>query len=51
MSINQFLSKKPFSVISHRGTRGVKPENTISAIEYAIDIGVDIVEVDICLYN
>ncbi|WP_457640569.1 glycerophosphodiester phosphodiesterase [Persephonella sp.] len=47
MNIIDYLSKKPFSVIGHRGAKGVRPENTISAIKYAIDVGVDIVEVDV----
>ncbi|WP_457621168.1 glycerophosphodiester phosphodiesterase [Persephonella sp.] len=47
MNILELLSKKPFSVIGHRGAKGRKPENTISAIEFAIDCGVDVVEIDI----
>ncbi len=47
MKIEQALNKKPFGIVGHRGARGVKPENTLSAIKYAIEKGVDIVEVDI----
>ncbi|WP_457625796.1 glycerophosphodiester phosphodiesterase [Persephonella sp.] len=47
MDIIERLSVKPFSVIGHRGAKGVKPENTISAIEYGIKAGADIVEIDI----
>ena len=47
MKIKEALSKKPFSIVGHRGAKGVKPENTLSAIEYAIETGVDIVEVDV----
>jgi glycerophosphoryl diester phosphodiesterase len=45
--IYEALTVKPFSIIGHRGAKGVKPENTIAAIDYAIKKGVDIVEVDI----
>ncbi len=47
MKIKQLLNKKPFGIVGHRGARGVKPENTIAAIEYGINAGVDIVEVDV----
>jgi glycerophosphoryl diester phosphodiesterase len=47
MKIKELLNKKPFGIVGHRGARGVKPENTISAIEYGIQAGVDIVEVDV----
>ncbi len=45
--IEEALKRKPFFVVGHRGAKGAKPENTISAIEYAISIGVDIIEVDV----
>ncbi len=47
MKIKEALGKKPFGIVGHRGAKGVKPENTLSAIEYAIETGVDIVEVDV----
>ena len=34
-------------IIAHRGDSGLAPENTRPAIERAIEIGVDIVEVDV----
>jgi len=34
-------------VHGHRGARGVKPENTLEAFEYAINVGVDGIEMDI----
>lgn len=40
---------KPFAVVAHRGASGYEPENTIRAIEKAIDIGADAVEVDVRL--
>ncbi len=36
-------------VVAHRGDSGQMPENTVPAIESAIDIGVDMVEVDVRL--
>ncbi len=36
-------------VIGHRGVRGIRPENTISAFEYAIDAGADGIEFDVAL--
>lgn len=47
MLILEKLSVKPFAIIGHRGAKGVKPENTIAAIEYGIKSGADIVEIDI----
>ena len=43
MNIEDALNKKPFGIVGHRGAKGVKPENTISAIKYGIEAGVDIV--------
>ena len=34
-------------VAGHRGARKVRPENTVSAFRYAMDLGVDMVETDI----
>ncbi len=47
MNIEEALNKKPFGIVGHRGAKGVKPENTIASIKYAIEVGVDIVEVDV----
>jgi glycerophosphoryl diester phosphodiesterase len=47
MSIVERLDQKPFAVIGHRGAAGRRPENTLSALEYAISVGADIVEVDV----
>jgi glycerophosphoryl diester phosphodiesterase len=35
-----------FDVQGHRGTRGWRPENTLPAFEYAIDLGVTTLELD-----
>ncbi len=47
MNIEDALNKKPFGIVGHRGAKGVKPENTIASIKYAMEVGVDIVEVDV----
>ncbi len=36
-------------IIAHRGASGACPENTLSAIKKAIDVGVDAIEIDIRL--
>lgn len=41
------VSKNGFVVIAHRGSHLVKPENTLAAIEEAINLGADYVEVDL----
>jgi len=46
LSILEKLSIKPFAVIGHRGAAGRAPENTLKAIDYAVSVGVDVVEVD-----
>ncbi|MGI0485025.1 glycerophosphodiester phosphodiesterase family protein [Pantanalinema rosaneae CENA516] len=37
---------KPFDVQGHRGARGRRPENTLPAFEYAIEVGVTTLELD-----
>jgi glycerophosphoryl diester phosphodiesterase len=34
-------------VIAHRGGAGLRPENTLSAFSHAVDIGVDVLEMDV----
>src|SRR6266849_1043830 len=36
-------------VHGHRGARAVRPENTLPAFEYAIGIGVDVLELDMAV--
>ena len=36
-------------VIAHRGGRGLRPENTLVAFDYAVSIGVDVLEMDVVL--
>ncbi len=33
----------------HRGCRGLFPENTIPAFEYAVELGVDAIELDVVI--
>ena len=40
------LQVKATEVHGHRGARAVLPENTIPAIEYALKVGVDVIELD-----
>ena len=39
----------PPKVHGHRGARGILPENSLPAIEHALNCGVDGVEVDLCV--
>ena len=39
----------PVMRIAHRGAAGLAPENTLAAVEKALEIGVDLVEIDIHL--
>ena len=41
------VSKNGFVVIAHRGSHLIKPENTVAAMEAAINEGADYVEVDL----
>lgn len=36
-------------VHGHRGARAVRPENTLPAFQYAIDVGVDVLELDLAV--
>lgn len=39
----------PIAVHGHRGARAMRPENTIPAFEYAIGLGVDVLELDMAV--
>jgi glycerophosphoryl diester phosphodiesterase len=39
------------AVVAHRGVAGLAPENTLAGIEAALELGVDIVEVDVSLWD
>jgi glycerophosphoryl diester phosphodiesterase len=34
-------------ILGHRGAKGERPENTIKGIKYAIDCGVEAIEIDV----
>lgn len=38
---------RTLEVQGHRGARGLRPENTLSAFEYALQLGVDVLELDL----
>lgn len=43
-----FAAERPGTqVIAHRGGAGLRPENTLEAFRHALDIGVDILEMDV----
>lgn len=48
-SFNVAAQKSQPYIIAHRGASGHAPENTLSAFEKAIEIGVDMVELDVHL--
>jgi len=41
------LLRRPFSIVGHRGAAGLAPENTIKALEKAIEVGADLAEFDV----
>lgn len=46
-TIDETLKKERFDIIAHKGASGVAPENTIVAFQAAIDMGVDMIELDV----
>jgi glycerophosphoryl diester phosphodiesterase len=42
-------TQAPILVHGHRGARAMRPENTIPAFEYAIGVGVDVLELDMAV--
>jgi glycerophosphoryl diester phosphodiesterase len=52
LSISSFATSVDTSKIAvhgHRGARGMRPENTIPAFQYAISLGVDFLEMDMAV--
>lgn len=43
------FGKFPVMVVAHRGFSGVAPENTLAAFKKAIEVGSDMIELDVCL--
>lgn len=41
------LKDKEFKIIAHRGASGYAPENTLPAIQKALDLGVDMIDIDV----
>jgi len=46
IKFNVILMKTPL-IIAHRGASGSAPENTLAAIKLAMEIGVDMIEIDV----
>lgn len=46
---NPFISKTTPLVMAHAGGKGVYPDNTMKAYQYAFDLGVDVLEMDVQL--
>lgn len=54
LNINRFFKFKKFNntnflVVGHRGARGLAPENTIASFEKAIELGADVIELDVVI--
>lgn len=47
--LNPFIAKDATLVMAHAGGKGVYPDNTMLAYEYAFNIGVDVIEMDVQL--
>lgn len=47
MSMRDFVRATPFFVIAHRGASGSAPENTVAALQRALDAGAQMVEIDV----
>lgn len=45
--ITSDLKGKKFDIIAHRGASSIAPENTLAAFQAAIDLGVDMIELDV----
>jgi glycerophosphoryl diester phosphodiesterase len=41
--------KSSFDIQGHRGARGLRPENTLSGFQFAIDLGITTLELDIAI--
>jgi glycerophosphoryl diester phosphodiesterase len=45
--LHPFVTADPFLVIAHRGGRSLGPENTIFTFQRAVEMGVDVLEMDV----
>ncbi|MBV6644416.1 MAG: hypothetical protein KI790_03150 [Cyclobacteriaceae bacterium] len=41
------IKKEDFEIIAHKGASGLAPENTMASFELALDMGVDMIELDV----
>ena len=41
------IQQKDFKIIANKGASGIAPENTLASFQAALDIGVDIIELDV----
>lgn len=46
---NTYNATRPIEVHGHRGARSIQPENTLPAFAYALDVGVDVLELDLAV--
>ncbi|MEM2740118.1 MAG: glycerophosphodiester phosphodiesterase [Candidatus Bathyarchaeia archaeon] len=49
LDVSNILSRKPFTIVAHRGASGYEPENTLRAFRRAIDMKADMIEADVRL--
>lgn len=45
--LKEFVAQNPRFVVAHRGASGTAPENTLSAIQEAIDASIPMIEIDV----
>lgn len=45
--ITPSLKAEEFEIIAHKGASGSAPENTLAAFQMALDLGVDMIEIDV----
>lgn len=45
----QASASKKIKVHGHRGARAIRPENTLTAFSYALEVGVDVLELDLAV--
>jgi glycerophosphoryl diester phosphodiesterase len=50
-SLLGLTQRKSVTIIGHRGTRGLMPENTIPAFLYGISVGAEVIEMDVYITN
>ena len=41
------IKKSEFEIIAHKGASGLAPENTLASFQMALDLGVDMIELDV----